>query len=201
MLTVLVGCEESGTVRDAFLQRGHDAYSCDLLPTRSPIENRHYQCDIYDALYAKQWDIIILHPDCTKLAVSGNRWYGRGTAKHNQRLDAIIWTAGLWQTAKKLAKVGAALENPVGVLSGYPGMGKGGTTYMQYIQPYEYGHGETKKTCLFLYKLPPLVPTNIVEGRESRIIEMGPSPTRKRDRSVTYKGIAEAMANQWGALC
>lgn len=195
-MNVLIGMEESGTVRDAFLERGYNAWSCDLKPTRSSPEF-HYQGDIYDALYEQKWDIIILHPDCTKLAVSGNRWYGKGTAGYNERIDAIIWTTGLWQTAKKLAKVGACLENPVGVLSAYPGMFYGGDCQKQYIQPWQFGHPETKKTCLFLHNLPPLNPTKVVSGREQRIWKMGPSEHRKRDRSVTYTGIAKAMARQW----
>lgn len=198
MSNILVGMEESGTVRNAFAAYGHNAWSCDLQPTRS--HGNHYQCDIYDALYQQEWDIIILHPDCTKLAVSGNRWYGQGTTGYNQRVDAIVWTAGLWQTAKKLARFGACLENPVGVLSNYQGMEYGGKTDRQYIQPWQYGHPETKKTCLFLHNLPRLIPTNIVVGREQRIWKMAPSDTRKRDRSVTYAGIAQAFAKQWGSL-
>lgn len=197
-MKILVGCEESGKVRNAFAAMGHEAWSCDFQPSRSA--GNHYQCDIQDALYEQEWDIIILHPDCTKLAVSGNRWYGKGTKGFNQRIDAIVWTAALWQTAKKRAKTGACLENPVGVLSRYAGMYYGGKTIKQYIHPWQFGHAETKKTCLFLHNLSPLVPTNIVHGRENRIWKMAPGETRKRDRSETYDGWAQAMATQWGKL-
>jgi hypothetical protein len=151
-----------------------------------------------DAIVDNDWDIIILHPPCDYLAVCGNRWYGKGMPDHKKRNDAVVWTAGLWQTAKKHARVGAALENPVGVLSKYEGMYRGGETRLQYIQPWQFGHGETKKTALFLHKLSELCGTHLVQGREQRVWKMAPSPTRKRDRSETYQGIAAAMAGQWG---
>lgn len=189
-MRVLIGCEESGIVRDAFLRRGHEAYSCDLLDTRSP--GPHYQCDVLEVI-PLGWDIIILHPDCTYLAVSGNRWYGKTSENHYKRIEAMKWTEALWLFAKNNAK-GVALENPVGVL-GQTLLGKA----TQYIQPWEFGHGETKKTGLWLHNLPSLTPTNIVEGREARVYKMAPSKNRKRDRSETYLGIAEAMADQWGS--
>jgi len=189
---VLVGCEENGKVRDAFKAKGHDAWSCDVLPTRRP--GKHLQMDIFEALVNYgPWDVVILHPDCTKLTVAGNRWYGEGTAGYYERIAAMKWTETLWHVAKLTARVGVALENPVGVL---------GKTSMrkptQYIHPWQYGHGETKKTCLWLDRLPQLKPTNIVEGRAQRVWKMPPSADRKRLRSETYDGWCEAMADQWG---
>jgi hypothetical protein len=167
-----------------------------LLPSRSP--GNHFQYDIFDAiekshvLFCDVWDLIILHPDCTKLAVSGNRWYGEGAERNDERKSAMLWTEHLWRHARENSRR-VALENPIGVL---PQTDLGKPT--QYIHPWEYGHGETKKTCLWLYNLPPLQPTNIVDGREQRIWKMAPSETRKRDRSETYQGWADAMAEQWG---
>ena len=138
--------------------------------------------------------MIILHPPCTALAVSGNRWYGKGQARHERRMESLEWTIELWDRAKITGKR-VALENPVGILWKYL-RGK----EMQYIQPWQFGHGETKKTGLALHNLPPLEPTNIVEGREQRVWRMPPGPNRKRDRSETYQGIADAMAEQWGKL-
>lgn len=184
-MRVLIACEYSGKVRDAFLRLGHDAMSCDLLPTDAP--GPHYQGDVLDII-GDSWDIIIMHPPCTALAVSGNRWYGRGMPKHQERIKAIEWTMMLWQRAKDNARVGACMENPVGVLPVPPS---------QYIQPWQFGHGETKKTGLWLHNLPPLEPTNIVEGREQRIWKLPPSKDRWKIRSETYQGIADGMAAQW----
>ncbi len=188
-MRVLVGCEESQTVCGAFRQSGHEAYSCDFLATRGN-PAWHIRGDVMDALSLKPWDLIILHPDCTALAVSGNAHYGKGMRYHEQRIDALEWTLNLWNIACSQCDH-VSLENPVGVL--LPHM-----KHVQYIQPWEFGHGETKKTGLALHGLPPLVPTKIVAGREQRILNMPPSPTRKRDRSKTYAGIAKAMAFQWG---
>ena len=186
-MRVLVACEYSGKVRQAFRNRGHDAWSCDLLPADDGSEY-HYQGDCIPII-AQGWDIIIMHPPCTALAVSGNRWYGRGMPKHNERIAAIEWTTALWEHAKRHARVGVCMENPVGVLPMPP---------TQYIQPWQFGHGETKKTGLWLHSLPPLVPTNVVEGREQRIWKLPPSEDRWKIRSETYQGIADAMADQWG---
>jgi len=187
-MRVLVGCEESGVVREAFLKQGCEAYSCDLLPTR--ILGPHFQQDILEVI-PKGWDLIILHPDCTKLAVSGNRWYGPSSERYSERLDAMNWTEALWLLAVKNAKM-VALENPVGVL-GQTKLGKP----TQYIHPWEFGHGEVKKTGLWLHNLPKLTPTDIVEGRNPRVHNLGPTKNRKRDRSETYQGWADAMADQW----
>lgn len=192
-MRVLVGCEESGKVRDAFLARGHDAWSNDLIESRSG-NKRHFQMDVREAIIRfAPWDLIILHYDCTKTAVSGNRWYGKGMPRHNQRLSDIDFAAELWDLAKEHSRIGAAYENPVSVI--WERIGK-----PQYIQPWQFGHGETKKTGILTDRLSALIPTNVVDGREQRIWKMGPSPTRKRDRSETFQGIADAMAEQWGNL-
>ena len=189
---VLVGCEESGKVRDAFLKRGHDAWSNDLKPARNG--GPHLQICVMEAIeHHGPWDIIILHPDCTAMAVCGNKTYGKFSQKHQERLDQIEWTKRLWELAKRHARIGCALENPVSVIFTH-------LRKAQYIQPWQFGHGETKKTGILAHNLPPLVPTNIVDGREQRIWKMAPSPTRKRDRSETYQGIADAMADQYGEL-
>ena len=188
-MKVLIGCEESQIVTKAFRDRGHEAYSCDLAETRGNPE-WHFQEDVISIVYMGLWDLIILHPPCTALAVSGNRWYGQGMPKHQDRLDAIRWTIELFDTAVSCCDR-VCLENPVGVIWKYLGQ-------PQYVHPWQFGHGEQKKTGLLLYGLPELKPTNIVEGREQRVWKMPPSETRARDRSVTYQGIADAMADQWG---
>lgn len=189
---ILIGCEESQVLCKAFRNAGYEAYSCDLQPTRGD-KKWHYQQDIMKVIPTKQWDLIILHPDCTAMAVSGNRWYGRGMIKHYKRKQAIEWTVKLWELAKKHSEK-VALENPVSVIFKYI------DAPVYYVQPYEHGHGETKKTGFALYNLPPLKPSNIVEGREQRVWKMPPSPTRKRDRSKTYIGIAEAIVTQYTAF-
>lgn len=191
-MRVLVGCEESGVVRRAFVARGHDAWSNDLIPSRHA--GQHLQCDVMEAITSDiEWDIIILHPDCTAMTVSGNRWYGRGTPGHEKRLRQIACPRDLWLLAKRHARVGCALENPVSMI--WKEIGR-----PQYVQPWMFGHGETKKTGILTDRLPPLVPTKVVAGREPRVWKMAPGPTRKRDRSETYQGIADAMAAQWGVL-
>jgi len=191
-MRVLIGCEESGTVRDEFNKLGHDAWSNDLIPARNG--GKHLQKCVKKAIIEDgPWDIIILHYDCTKTAVSGNRWYGQGTPGNNERLKDIEFASDLWELAKKHAKTGCAYENPVSVI--WNKIGK-----PQYIQPWQFGHGETKKTGILTHNLPELKPTNIVDGREHRIWLMPPSINRKRDRSKTFPGIAKAMAEQWGNL-
>jgi hypothetical protein len=148
------------------------------------------------------WDIIILHPECTHMCVSGNKHYGRGMPKHYLRQKAIWWTAGLWAKAKGCARKGVAMENPQSVL--WKGIG----VKPQYIQPWQFGHMEQKMTGLALDRLPPLIPTNNVYDQmmllpkniRERCFHMPPSPTRSRDRSETFRGIADAMADQWGVL-
>lgn len=186
---VLVGCEESQAITKALREAGIEAYSCDLAPTRGN-PAWHYQLDILEVIPSRRWRLIILHPDCTAMAVSGNRWYGRGTPMHYKREQAIAWTVGLWELAKQHSDK-VALENPVSVIFQYL------NAPVCYVQPYEHGHGETKKTGFALHNLEPLKPTNVVEGREQRIWKMPPSPTRKRDRSQTFPGIAQAVVMQW----
>ena len=188
-MNVLLGCEFSGKVREAFRKLGHDVTSCDLLPSDDNSPN-HIQGDVIDVIKSRRWDLIIIHPPCTALAVSGNRWYGRGMPKHQERIDSIEWTMALWEEAKKYAPM-VAMENPVGVLP---------IKASQYIQPWQFGHGETKKTGLWLHNLPDLVPTDVVEGREQRIWKLPPSADRWKIRSETYQGIADALAAQYSVL-
>lgn len=185
-MRVLVACEYSGRVREAFRALGHEAWSCDLLPADDN-SDYHIQGDCIPVI-KRGWDLIIMHPPCTALAVSGNRWYGRGMPKHSERIESIKWTVDLFNFAKQHAPR-VAMENPVGMIP---------LPAAQYIQPWQFGHGETKKTGLWLFNLPILRPTNIVEGREARIHKMPPSADRWKKRSETYSGIAQAMAEQWG---
>lgn len=198
-LRVLIGCEESGTVRDAFLALGHDAWSNDVVTARNG--GPHIQACVKDAIrYYGPWDIIILHPDCTEMTVAGNRWYGAGTPGYHKRLDAIAWTVDLWTLATSYARIGCALENPVSVI--WEHIGK-----PQYVQPWMFGHKETKRTGILTHNLPPLKPTDIVgppppsgtQGRKAWEVcwRMAKSPTRKRDRSKTQEGLAKAMAEQY----
>ena len=188
---VLVGCEFSGVVRRAFEERGHEAWSCDLLEAEDNTSH-HFVGDVLDVINKNEFDLIILHPPCTALAVSGNRWYGKGMPRNKERRKAQAWTQLLWQAAKSRCER-VALENPVGVLNDIIG------DATQYIQPWQYGHGETKKTGLWLHNLPPLTPTNEVDGREQKVWKCPPSSDRWKIRSRTYEGIAEAMADQWGS--
>ena len=185
-MRVLVACEYSGVVRDAFLRRGHEAMSCDLLPTDAP--GPHYQGDVRDVL-DYPWDLMIAHPPCTDLSVSGARHFAAKRMDGRQQFGVSF--------ARMLSKADIpriAIENPVSVLSSI------WRKPDQVIQPWMFGHGETKATCLWLKGLPILRPTSVVEGREARIHKMPPSPDRWKLRSVTYAGIAEAMADQWGGL-
>ena len=191
-MNVLVACEFSGTVRDAFRRRGHNAWSCDVLPTEKPGD--HFCCPVDWVLSENKhdewrWDLMIAHPPCTHLAVSGARWFKN---KVKEQAEAIRFVEMLWSA--NVPRI--AIENPVGVLPRLSKLGKA----TQYIQPWQFGHGETKKTGLWLKGLPPLEPTNIVEGREGRVWRMPPGPDRWKERSRTYAGIAEAMADQWGCL-
>ena len=184
-LRILVGCEFSGRVREAFRERGHDAWSCDLLPAEdgSPY---HYQGDIL-RLLDDGWDVGIFHPPCTHLAVSGARHFAAKRESGVQQ-EALEFVRKL--LAAPIPKI--ALENPVSIIS----------TQIrkpdQIVQPWMFGHGETKTTCLWLKGLPHLVPTDVVEGRADVIHKMSPSPDRWKNRSRTYVGIAKAMALQWG---
>jgi hypothetical protein len=183
-MKVLIACEYSGRVRDAFIRGGHDAMSCDLLPTDVP--GPHYRGDVMDVIGAG-WDLMIAHPPCTHLAVSGSRWFKNKVSEQAIALDFVRLL--LNSSIKKIA-----LENPISVISSKIRKPD------QIIQPWQFGHGETKATCLWLKNLPKLIPTNIVDGREARVHKMPPSPNRWKLRSTTYQGIADAMAQQWGNL-
>lgn len=181
-MKVLIACEYSGTVRDAFIAAGHSAMSCDLLPTEKP--GPHYQGDVFDVI-AEDWDLMIAHPPCTHLAVSGARWF---PAKRKQQREALEFVRALM-----LAPIPRiCIENPVSVISSAIRPAD------QVIQPWQFGHGETKATCFWLKNLPMLQPTDIVEGREQKIWKLPPGPDRWKERSRTYEGIAQAMAQQWG---
>ena len=182
-MNVLVACEFSGIVREAFRNRGHNAWSCDLLPSEDD-SMYHFQSDVIDQLH-RPWDMLIAHPPCTYLASSGARWF---KSRLPAQKDAIAFVRLLLGCS--IQRI--ALENPIGVLS----------TQIrkpdQIIQPWMFGHGETKATCLWLKNLPLLRPTNVVEGRTARVHRASPGPERWKERSRTLSGIAEAMAEQWG---
>ena len=184
-MRILVACEFSGVVREAFRKRGHDAYSCDFTSAEDG-SKKHHQCDVRDLL-SKKWDLMVAHPPCTYLAVSGARWWSRPGVREKQ-LEALRFVMLLYEA--KIPKI--AIENPVGKVTSLL------RSPTQIIQPWMFGHGETKATCLWLRGIPKLIPTNVVDGRESRIHRMPPSPNRQRERSRTYQGIADAMAAQWG---
>jgi site-specific DNA-cytosine methylase len=183
-MRVLVACEYSGRVRDAFTDLGHDAWSCDLLPSETL--GNHYQGDVRN-LFGWPWDLMIAHPPCTHLSVSGSRWF---KDKKTEQEEALKFVQELMDAP--IDRI--AIENPVSVIS---------TRIRkpdQIIHPWQFGHGETKATCLWLKGIPKLSPTNIVDGREARIHKMPPGPNRWKERSRTYQGIADAMASQWGHI-
>ena len=200
-MNVLVACEYSATVRDAFRARGFNAWSCDLLDTEGD-PHWHIQGDCIDAINSRQWDLIILHVPCTAMALCGNKHYGTDKPKHDERLDAINWTMKVWQAAKDTG-ASVALENPASVI--FPLLRNQGAE-TQYIQPWEYGHKEQKKTGLALHNLPKLTPTDDVyqemmllpKNERERIFYMTPSEDRGHLRSKFYTGFANAMADQWG---
>lgn len=185
-MRVLIACEYSGAVRDQFLGGGHEAMSCDLLPTDVP--GPHYQGDVRDVL-DYPWDLMIAHPPCTHLSVSGARHF------EAKRMDGRQQSAvSFFMMLAKADIPMIAIENPVCIMSSMWRQPD------QVIQPWQFGHGETKATALWLKGLPRLTPTNIVEGREDRIHRMAPGPDRWKERSKTYPGIAAAMADQWGSI-
>jgi site-specific DNA-cytosine methylase len=187
-MRVLVACEYSATVRDAFRALGHDAWSCDLLPTDGDPEY-HFQGDVIEIMYGKGWDLMIAHPPCTHLSVSGARHFAAKIADGRQQraLDFV-------QLLMDAPIERIAIENPISVISSKIRKPD------QIIQPWQFGHGETKATCLWLKNLPKLEATDIVEGREQRMFRLPPSPDRWKIRSTTFKGIAKAMADQWGGI-
>lgn len=183
-MRVLVACEFSGIVREAFAAKGHDAFSCDLLPSERP--GKHFVGGLDGFIEFGDWDLMIAFPPCTHLAVSGARWF---KDKPNEQAAAIAFFMSLVNAP--IPRI--AIENPIGIMSRLYAKPD------QIIQPWQFGHGETKATCLWLKNLPKLVPTNVVEGRVARVHREPPTPDRWKNRSRTYQGIADAMAEQWGA--
>lgn len=194
-MRVLVACEYSGVVRDAFASRGHFAMSCDLLDTDRP--GLHWKGDV-TPLLGMGWDLMIAHPPCTYLARSGMRWLKdqlplvSGKPVGAERRALLDESLAFFQRLMEAPIARKCIENPKSFLIPWPAT--------QYIQPWQFGHGETKETGLWLTNLPPLVPTNVVEGREAKVHKMPPGDDRAKLRSLTYQGIADAMAEQWGDL-
>jgi len=198
-MKVLIACEFSGIVREAFKEKGHDAWSCDFLPTE--IDGQHYQCDVRDILYMG-WDLMVAHPPCTYLANSGVRHLhdhvlsrtGKKTkVSGSERWVALFESARFFNMLKSAPIEKIAIENPIPHKYARDLIGD----YSQIIQPWMFGHWEVKATCLWLKNLPVLLPTNIVSGRTPRIHLMGPSEDRWKERSRTFIGISKAMADQW----
>lgn len=187
-MRVLIACEESQEVCKAFRALGHEAYSCDIQPCSGGHPEWHLQVDALQMLKIK-WDLIIAHPPCTDLAVSGARWFAEKRADGRQQKSIEFFMQFANCTCERIA-----IENPIGIMSSI------WRKPDQIIQPWQFGHGETKATCLWLKGLPGLKPTDIVEGREQRIWKMPPGAERSKLRSKTYPGIAKAMAEQWGTL-
>jgi hypothetical protein len=183
-MRVLIACEFSGIVRSAFRARGHDAWSCDLLPAEDG-KPWHIRAHALPIAYNRPWDLMICHPPCTHLAVSGARWFKEKKAEQEEALTFVAWLLGA-----PIRRI--ALENPISIISSRIRKPD------QIIQPWQFGHGETKATCLWLKNLPKLVPTKIVDGRQPRVHYASPGPDRWKERSRTLQGIADAMAEQWG---
>ena len=184
MLNILVACEMSGVVRNAFRAKGHNAWSCDLMSSEDQ-SFFHLKCDVREVLYSK-WDMIIAFPPCDHLSVSGARWFPEKQADGRQQAAIKFFKLFADHPCPRIC-----IENPVGIMSSV------WRPPDQTVQPWQFGHGEVKRTCFWLKGLPLLQPTNVVEGREPKMWKMGPSPDRKVKRSLTYPGIAEAMADQW----
>ncbi len=184
-MKILVACEESQAVTIELRRIGHEAYSCDIGPCSGGHPEWHLQVDALELLKMK-WDMILAFPPCTHLAVSGARYFEQKRKDGRQQAAIDFFMRFANADCPKIA-----IENPVGIMS---------TVWKkpdQIIQPWQFGHGETKKTCLWLKGLPPLIPTEIVEGREQRIWKMPPSEDRAKNRAKTFPGIARAMAEQW----
>lgn len=187
-MKILIACEESATCREAFEQYGHEVVSCDFLPSRKP--GKHYQGDLFDII-DYPWDMALFFIPCTDLAVSGARHFETKKLDGRQYASVSFFMNVIRRSAHIPMR---AIENPIGIMS---------SLYRkpdQIIQPWQFGHGETKATCLWLWGLPQLKPTNVVEGREPKIHLMAPGPDRAKMRSKTYQGIADAMASQWGNI-
>lgn len=209
-MNILTGCEESQTVAIQFRKLGHKAYSNDIIDCSGGYPEWHLKMDIFEALTYKKWDLIIIHPPCTKVCCSGNRTYAKGKPKHNERLESAKWIKAVWNKAVTICD-NVCMENPKGVLNGLIKE----LPRPQYIEPYYFGDAEIKLTGLWLYGLPKLNYTNIVEpefveynskktksgkSKYGKITGCNPStnnPDNAKLRSKTYLGIAEAMANQW----
>lgn len=188
-MKVLVACEESQIVTKAFRAVGHEAYSCDIKRCRGGKPQWHIKKDVADIVFSDEWDMVIAFPPCTHLSISGARWFKEKQRDGRQQRAVDFFLLFTWLDCSKVV-----IENPVGIMS---------NLYRkpdQIIQPWQFGHGETKATCLWLKGVPPLVPTKVVTGREARIHRMGPSYQRSTLRSRTYPGVAKAMADQWGKL-
>jgi hypothetical protein len=222
MMKVLVGCEESQAVTIAFREAGHEAYSCDLKPCSGGHPEWHFQMDVFKAIRLIKPNLAIYHPPCTFLTVSANKWFKDqpprksgalvGEERRKAREDSLKFVRDLMNSNVEMI----CIENPVGVIGSrifkyiggengaerwevFPGkLEHGGRKPDQTIQPWMFGHGETKATCLWLKGLPKLKPTNIVSGRVQKLHSLPPSDNRAELRSKTYEGIAKAMAEQWG---
>lgn len=195
MALILIGCEESQEVCKAFRALGHEAYSCDLEPCSGGHPEWHLQMDAVKEAYSGKYDLMIAHPPCTYLTNSGVRWlYNPDKTKNEDRWQSLLWARRLFTDLLNAPIKLKAIENPI------PHKHASLPPYSQIVQPWQFGHGETKATCLWLRGLPNLTPTNIVEGREGRIWKMSPGPQRSKERSKTYPGIARAMAEQWGGI-
>ena len=205
-MKILIAFECSGVLRTRFRAAGHDVWSCDLKPSEDAGE-RHVVADALEIIASTEWDLIIMHPECTALTVAGNGVYAKGKPKYHKRLEAAVFIEKVWELAKKHSKR-VAMENPLGVIGTLSNVGRA----TQYIQPYKFGDNASKKTGLWLHNLPKLKPTKRVRGRFVNGVErwdnqtdsgqnkLGPSPDRSTERSRTYPGIADAIVNQWGTL-
>lgn len=187
-MKILIACEYSAIVRDAFRKLGHDAWSCDILPTEGD-PSFHFQGDVMEVL-DKGWDMLIAHPPCTRLCNSGVMWLERRNLWNDMEKGAEFFKKLLEYPIEKIA-----VENPIPHKYALTLIGR---KYDQIIQPWQFGHGETKATCLWLKNLPKLKPTKIVSGREQRLHNLPPSKDRAKIRGKTFQGIADAMAEQWG---
>ncbi len=184
-MKVLVACEQSGVVREAFRALGHDAWSCDIVASEG--SNEHHIIGDARNWTDSRWDLLIAHPPCTRLCCSGARWFSKFPEEQKEAIELFTFFINAPIKLK-------AVENPIGIMSTLC------RKPSQIIQPWQFGHGETKATCLWLTGLPLLLPTNIVSGREARIHRLPPSADRGKIRSRTYQGIADAMASQWGSI-
>lgn len=193
-MRVLVACEFSGTVRDAFTRAGHEAMSCDLLPPET--RGVHFQGDVLELLRHERFDLIIAHPPCTYLTNSGVRWM-YDTERYPNRWQDMVEGAVFFRAMLEAPAPLIAVENPIMHKWAAKIVGR---RQDQVVQPWQFGHGETKGVGLWLKGLPPLIPTNIVEGREARVHKMSPGPDRWKERSRFFRGIADAMAAQWGGV-